>query len=69
MVEIRWTHSAKIDLKEIFAFIATDSKRYASYHIRQIRKRIEILKQNPYSGRIVKEYNEESYTRISIWKL
>ncbi|HCT54093.1 MAG TPA: type II toxin-antitoxin system RelE/ParE family toxin, partial [Balneola sp.] len=36
MVQIRWLKDAKEDLKEVFEYIALDSKRYAQLQIEKI---------------------------------
>jgi toxin ParE1/3/4 len=55
MVEIRWLESAKIDLKDIYDFIAADSKKYAKHQISKIRNRTQILKNQPNAGKVVSE--------------
>ena len=45
MVRIKWLKSAKLDLKEIYEFIALDSKRYARFQVEKIQKKTEILKE------------------------
>ncbi len=64
MVEIVWLNSAKEDLKEIYEYIASDSIKYAKHQIYQIRDRTIILKTNPYSGKVVEEYDLETIREI-----
>lgn len=64
MVKLMWLESAKDDLRSIYDYIATDSKRYAKYQVKQIRERTSILKGNPKAGKIVPEYENESVREI-----
>ena len=64
MVQIRWLESAKFDLKDIYDFIAADSKKYAKHQISKIRIRTQILKSQPNAGKVVSEYNDDSIREI-----
>ena len=64
MVKLLWLKSAQSDLKNIYDYIAIDSKRYAKYQVNQIRQKTEILKDHPNIGKIVPEYNHESIREI-----
>ena len=64
MVKLRWLQSAKNDLKEIYDFIASDSKRYAKHQVKLIRDRTNILKQQPLVGKPVEEYGENSIREL-----
>ena len=55
MVRIVWTELATSELKEIYDFIAQDSKLYAQRQVLKIRNRTKILKTSKYSGKIVEE--------------
>ena len=66
MVKLLWLQSAKDDLKDIYDFIAPDSIKYASHQIKQIRDRASILKSNPYSGKVVQEYDMDSIREIVV---
>ncbi len=57
MVKIKWLKSAKEDLKDIYSYISSDSKRYASLQIEKILKRTEILKRHILIEKIVEELN------------
>ena len=57
MVKVACTNSAY--LKDIHDYIAKDSKRYAHLQIRKLKDKTNILKNNPQSGRIVPEANQE----------
>lgn len=64
MVKIVWTQISINDLKDIFDFISEDSERYASLTVSKIYQRSQILHDNPYSGRIVPEFNEKTLREI-----
>ena len=57
MVSIVWTEASVSDMKEIFDFIASDSKRYAEITNYKIFQRVQDLIFNPKLGRIVPEFN------------
>jgi addiction module RelE/StbE family toxin len=64
MVKLRWLKSARDDLKDIYDFIAADSKKYASFQVQKIRNRTDILKKHPKSGKEVKEFQDEKIREI-----
>lgn len=64
MVRIKWLKSAKLDLKEIYEFIALDSKRYAQYQVEKIQKKTEILKEGTIIGKKVFEINNENVREL-----
>lgn len=64
MVQIVWLLDAKTDLKEIYEFIAPDSKRYARLQIERIKDCIKILKLQPQIGKIVQEINQSEIREI-----
>ncbi len=55
MVQIKWLHEAKTDLKEIFDYISLDSKRYARLQVERIQQRTKVLKSHPNIGKVVEE--------------
>lgn len=55
MVRIIWTELASNELKEIYDFIAQDSRLYAKRQIIKIRNKTRILKSSKYIGKIVEE--------------
>lgn len=59
MVKLVWTELSIEDLKEIFDYIAKDSKRYASITVNKIYDRAQDIIDNPYVGRIVPELNKK----------
>ena len=58
MVQLKWLKSAKTDLKEIYDYIALDSKRYAKFQIERIFSKTTILKSQPEIGKVVEEINK-----------
>ena len=55
MVKIVWTIISVVELKDIYDYIAIDSKRYTKNQIDRIIARTLVLKAMPESGRIVPE--------------
>lgn len=64
MVKLKWLKSARDDLKDIYEFIAADSKKYASFQIKKIRISTNILKHHPKAGKIVEELQDEEIREI-----
>lgn len=60
MVHLNWTHTADLDLKAIYDYIARNSTYYASREVSQIFKHAQTLTLQPDSGKIVLE--NKSYT-------
>jgi len=59
-----WSQPAKNSLKNIFDFIARDSRFYAFKVISEIVKKTDMLKQFPEIGRIMPEFNSPSIREI-----
>ncbi len=59
MVRLVWTEISKQDLKDIFDYISNDSRRYASITVNKIYQRAQDILTNPYTGRIVPEFNDK----------
>ena len=55
MVQIKWLKSAKQDLKEIYDYIALDSKRDAQLQVERIQQKTELLKNQTELGKVVDE--------------
>ncbi len=64
MVQIKWTHQARQDLKEIKEFISKDSFVYAQNTIKNIRIKTEILKSFIQIGRQVPEYEDQKIREL-----
>lgn len=59
MVKIVWTEISLNDLKDIFDYIALDSKRYASITVNKIYQRVQDIINNPFVGREVPEFSDK----------
>ncbi|MBK9106931.1 MAG: type II toxin-antitoxin system RelE/ParE family toxin [Saprospiraceae bacterium] len=57
MVQVKWLHSAKTDLKEIYLYISKDSKKYAKFQVLRIQRKISLLRKNILIGKILPELN------------
>lgn len=55
----------KHDLKDIYFYIAADSKKYADFQIQQIKGRTYILKRHPTVGKIVEELEDKNIREIA----
>jgi len=66
MVQIRWLKDAKEDLKEVFEYIALDSKRYAQLQIEKIVSRTKILRDPNFinSGKLVRDLEREDIREL-----
>jgi addiction module RelE/StbE family toxin len=64
MVKIVWTRQSAVELKDIFDYIAKDSRRYAENHVKRIREKTQVLKTQPESGRIVPELEIEQIREL-----
>ena len=64
---VRWSRSAKKDLKQVFDFISRDSKYYAQKVVLAIIEKSDALGKFPYRGRVVPERNEESIRELLIY--
>ena len=64
MVKIVWTELSLFDLKEMFDYIAANSQRYATITTNKIYQRVQVIADNPYTGKIVDEFNEKSIREL-----
>ena len=64
---VRWTYTSKLDLKQIYNYIAKDSLYYAKKVINDIVEKSEQLDMFPNIGRKVEEVNEEELKEIIIY--
>lgn len=64
MVKINWTPLSLADLKSIFDFIAEDSNRYAQITVNKIYLRVSTLKNQPYCGKIVPEFDDKNIREL-----
>jgi len=59
-----WSPTAKLDLKDIAAFIAEDSASAAERFVRSLFQAVERLADFPESGRIVPEFNDPAIREV-----
>jgi len=64
MARIVWSSIANEDLKNIASYIERDSYYYAKLTVQNIYKQIRKLKEFPFSGRMIPEYNEPNFREI-----
>ena len=64
---VRWSKPAKIDLKQIYDYIARDSKFYAQKVCVEIVEKSEKLNSFPEVGRIVPETGEPNIRELFIY--
>jgi toxin ParE1/3/4 len=64
---VKWTESARNDLKALYEYIALDSRFYAKNTIRNIVLRALKLSAVPEIGRIVPEVNENNVREVFIY--
>ncbi len=64
MVKLVWLRTANNDLIQIYNYIYEDSIYYAVKTVNDIIKLVEKLKNLPYMGRKIPEYNEDSQREL-----
>ncbi len=64
MVTIKWSNKALSDLENIRGFISKDSPRDANLFIKNVIKKVDILENFPYSGRVVPEKNNSELREL-----
>ena len=64
MVEIRWLIEAQEDLREIYDYISKDSERYANRQVERIFDRLQGIKGQIRSGKIVDEISDKTIREI-----
>ncbi|MDH5721582.1 MAG: type II toxin-antitoxin system RelE/ParE family toxin [Spirochaetia bacterium] len=62
--QIKWSERAYQNLEYNFEFIARDSLNYAKIFVKGILNKINLLKNHPYSGKILPEMNKKEYRQI-----
>jgi addiction module RelE/StbE family toxin len=66
MMTIRWTESARADLRAIHAYIARDSRVYAKRMVERLRKAVDRLRRFPGSGTLVPEWDRPELREIVV---
>lgn len=64
MVQIKWLRDARIDLKEIYEYISTDSRLYARQQVEKIKRATEIIKTHPNIGKLVEEMKDPNIREL-----
>ena len=64
---VEWSGPAKRDLKQIYDYIAHDSKHYAKKVVRNIVDKTETLEPFPKAGRMVPEINDPNVREIFVY--
>lgn len=63
MVRINWTEQSIKDLKNIYDFIAVDSRYYAKRQVLKIKTKTDLIKSFLEIGRVVPEFEDEKFGR------
>ena len=64
MTRVVWSKPARDDLREIRAYIAADSKRYARVVVQKLVLAVRRLTRYPLSGRVVPELERETMREV-----
>jgi toxin ParE1/3/4 len=64
MGKITWTEKASRNLHDIYEYISRDSEIYAARFVKSLIKAPKRLKDMPYSGRIVPEFENENFREV-----
>jgi addiction module RelE/StbE family toxin len=64
---VKWSNPAKLDLKQIYDYIARDSKFYAKKVSQEIFEKSEKLNSFPEVGRIVPEIGDSNIRELIIY--
>ena len=63
-MKVRFSEQARSDLKEVFDYIANDSRRHAQETRANLIVRAEELAQFPFSGRINEKFNDPNLREV-----
>lgn len=66
MVVIHWTEQSLEDIDNIAAYISLQSHRFASIQVNRFFDKVEILKTQPATGRVVPEFKDKRVREIII---
>jgi toxin ParE1/3/4 len=62
--KLKWSPSAKLDLKDIAAFIAEDNLSAAQRFVESLFQAVERLTDFPQSGRVVPEFGDPAIRKV-----
>lgn len=66
MTTIRWTETARVDLRAIHAYVARDSRVYAQRVMDRVKKAVERSSRFPESGTRVIEWDRPDIRKIVV---
>ncbi len=66
MTTIRWTDTARADLRAIYGFMARDSRVYGLRLVNRIKTSVERLRQFPRAGTLVQEWDRPDLREIVV---
>jgi toxin ParE1/3/4 len=66
VARLGWSPEAQRDLRDIYAWIARDSSRYAAATVQRIRRTVQQLRRFPESGRTIPEVPGGPYREILV---
>jgi toxin ParE1/3/4 len=66
MARVYWTRAALGDVKDIASFIAKDSPTYAAKMAQRLTESTRRLRQFPFGGNVVPEFNDASIREVLI---
>lgn len=64
---VRWTHTSKLDLMQIFRYIAKDSVYYAKKVANNIIDKADYLADFPNMGRKIEEIDDDNLREIIVY--
>jgi len=64
---VRWSVPARNDLKQIYDYIAKDSKYYARNVVQEIATKAETLTEFPNIGRMVPEISDQNVRELIVY--
>jgi toxin ParE1/3/4 len=65
-VQVRFSQTARDQLKEVKAYIARDNPEIASKHIRKVIERTKKVLEYPFIGKVNAVYNQEDIREIAV---
>lgn len=65
-MQVRFSQTAKDQLKEVKSYIAKDNPETAARHIKKVINRIKKILEYPYIGKMNAVYNQEDIREIAV---
>ena len=66
MIPIRWTETARADLRSLHAYIARDSRLHAKRMVDRVKRSVERLRRFPESGESVPEWDRPEVREVVV---